>query len=137
MTESSGRETDSRRSANAVQKILVVDDDEAIRSMTFEMLQRLGFDVTTADCGEFALEQAAHEVFDIVLLDLAMPGMSGLEVFGSLRAIKPDARVIFMTGSPRDEFSDVLDANEHTTAMLSKPFPMRELQFSVESLLAR
>ena len=118
-------------------KILVVDDDEAVRCVTFEMLKRLGFDVTTAESGESALEQASHQSFDLVLLDLAMPTMSGMEVFDSLQAIEPDARVIFMTGYSRDEFSDLLADNAATTSVLSKPFPMQELKTSVESMLAR
>ena len=118
-------------------RILVVDDDEAVRSVTFEMLKRLGFDVTTADCGASALEEASHQSFDPVLLDLAMPKMSGVEVFSSLKEIEPDARVIFMTGYSRDEFSDLLAENEDTTAVLSKPFPMQELKVSVENMLAR
>jgi len=118
-------------------KILVVDDDEAVRSVTFEMLKRLGFEVTTADSGASALEQASHQSFDLVLLDLAMPNMSGVEVFSSLRQIEPQARVIFMTGYSKDEFSDLLADNEDTTSVLSKPFPMQELKLSVESMLDR
>jgi two-component system cell cycle sensor histidine kinase/response regulator CckA len=119
------------------QKILVVDDDEAVRSVTFEMLKRLGFEVTTADSGATALEEASHQSFDLVLLDLAMPNMSGVEVFSSLKALKPESRVIFMTGYSKDEFSDLLSDNEDTTSVLSKPFPMQELKVSVENMLAR
>jgi len=118
-------------------RILVVDDDEAVRSVTFEMLKRLGFEVTTADSGASALEQATHQSFDLVLLDLAMPNMSGVEVFSSLKKIKPESRVIFMTGYSKDEFSDLLTDNENTTSVLSKPFPMQELKVSVESMLSR
>lgn len=118
-------------------KILVVDDDEAVRTVTFEMLKRLGFEVTTADCGASALEQATHQSFDLVLLDLAMPNMSGVEVFSSLKQIKPESRVIFMTGYSKDEFSDLLTDNEDTTSVLSKPFPMQELKLSVENMLSR
>ncbi len=120
-----------------MRKILVVDDDEAVRSVTLEMLKRLGFEVTTADCGETALELAGNETFDLVLLDLAMPSMSGVEVFAELRRIHPDARVIFMTGYSRHEFGDLLTENAETTAVLSKPFPLQELKTSVESMLAR
>ena len=117
-------------------KILVVDDDEAVRSVTFEMLKRLGFDVTTADSGASALEEVSHQSFDLVLLDLAMPNMSGVEVFTSLKALKPESRVIFMTGYSKDEFSDLLSENEDTTSVLSKPFPMQELKSSIENMLS-
>ena len=128
--------TDSIGVRSRGSKILVVDDDEAVRSVTFEMLKRLGFDVTIADSGESALAEASHQSFDLVLLDLAMPNMSGMEVFTSLRAIEPDARVIFMTGYSKDEFSELLEENERTTAVLSKPFPLQELKSSVETMLS-
>ena len=77
------------------------------------------------------------KTIDLVLLDLAMPSMSGVEVFAELRRIHPDARVIFMTGYSRHEFGDLLTENAETTAVLSKPFPLQELKTSVESMLAR
>lgn len=120
-----------------MRKILVVDDDEAVRSVTFEMLKRLGFDVTTADCGEVALEKARGQHYDLILLDLAMPNMSGVEVFAALQSFQPDVRVVFMTGYSRDEFSDLLIENAETTAVLSKPFPLQELKASVEDMLSR
>lgn len=116
-------------------RILVVDDDEAVRSVTREMLDRLGFEVSTAADGESALEQASHQSFDLVLLDVAMPTMSGVEVYGSLREQDASARVIFMTGYPRDELQDLL-TDDATTAVLSKPFPMQELKSSVDKMLS-
>ena len=130
-------QTQTNHQTTISRKILVVDDDEAVRLVTYEMLKRLGFEVTTADCGERALEQVTHQSFDLVLLDLAMPSMSGMEVFSSLREIESEARVIFMTGYSKEEFSDVLAANQATTSVLSKPFPMQELKNSVETMLAR
>ena len=130
-------QTQTNHQTTISRKILVVDDDEAVRLVTYEMLKRLGFEVTTADCGERALEQVTHQSFVLVLLDLAMPSMSGMEVFSSLREIESEARVIFMTGYSKEEFSDVLAANQATTSVLSKPFPMQELKNSVETMLAR
>jgi two-component system cell cycle sensor histidine kinase/response regulator CckA len=101
------------------------------------MLKRLGFDVTTEDCGASAPEEATHQSFDLVLLDLAIPNMSGAEVFGSLKALKLESRGIFMTGYSKDEFSALLNDNEDTTSVLSKPLPMQELKTSVEMMLAR
>lgn len=115
-------------------RILVVDDDDAVRSVTQEMLDRLGFEVSTAASGESALEQVSHQAFDLVLLDLAMPTMSGIEVYGSLRERDASARVIFMTGYSRDDLDDLL-TGDALTGVLSKPFPLQELKSSVESML--
>ena len=115
-------------------RILVVDDDEAVRSVTQEMLDRLGFEVSTAASGESALELVSHQSFDLVLLDLAMPTMSGVEVYGSLRERDASARVIFMTGYSREDLGDLLN-DDARTGVLSKPFPLQELKSSVESML--
>ena len=115
-------------------RILVVDDDEAVRSVTHEMLDRLGFEVATAASGESALEQVSHRSFDLVLLDLAMPAMSGAEVYSSMRERDASTRVIFMTGYSRDELGDLVNGDT-STAVLSKPFPMQELKSSVEKIL--
>ena len=112
----------------------MVDDDEAVRLVTYEMLDRLGFEVSTAADGASALEQASHHSFDLVLLDLVMPTMSGAEVYNLLRERDATARVIFMTGYSPDDLGDLL-TDDATTGVLSKPFPMHELKSSVESML--
>jgi CheY-like chemotaxis protein len=111
--------------------------DQAVRSVIFEMLKRLGFEVTTAGCGASALEHATHQSFDLVFLDLAMPNMSGIEVFSSRKQIKPESRGIFMTDYSKDEFGDLLADNEDTTSVWPKPLPMQELKLSVEAMLSR
>ena len=115
-------------------KILVVDDDEAVRAVTAEMLVRLGYSVTLADSGERALEETAQQDFQVVLLDHAMPSMSGLDVYLAMRDQDVTARIIFMTGFSRDEFRDLLDAGADIS-VLSKPFPMQELKDAVEGVL--
>ena len=114
--------------------VLVVDDDEAVRTVTSEMLVRLGFTVAQADGGERALQEVAHREFQVVLLDLAMPAMSGTEVYALMRERGVGARVIFMTGYSPAECRGLL-GGDLDVAVLSKPFPMRELQNCVESAL--
>ena len=114
-------------------KVLVVDDDEGVRSVTVEMLSVLGFDVSTADDGARAIEQTSRHVFDLVLLDLVIPAMSGIEVFQSIRRTSETTRVLFMTGYSKADIGDLL--RDKATAALEKPFSMDALQSSVQALL--
>jgi DNA-binding response OmpR family regulator len=80
-------------------RILVVDDEAAIRLTMNMLLRRNGYTVTTAARGEEALGLLAQHSFDLLLLDLKMPGLSGLEVAQRARDIQPAAAVLILTGS--------------------------------------
>jgi len=114
-------------------RILVVDDDAGVRSVTGEMLRGMGFDVVTAEGGEQALDHYSTQRFDLILLDLSMPRLSGADVFRAVRGQDAAQRVIFMTGYARDDVAELLV--DDSTDALAKPFPMRTLRLSVESML--
>ncbi len=78
-------------------KILVVDDEKNIRLYLEHLLKRDGYQVKTAENGEVALSSIANEEFDIVLLDLMMPGIGGLQVLSQLHQQQPDTVVILLT----------------------------------------
>ncbi|MBU1320387.1 MAG: response regulator [candidate division Zixibacteria bacterium] len=78
--------------------LLLVDDEEDFRRVTSSVLGRRGFEVTEAANGDDALDAVRDEHFDIVLLDLKMPGKSGIETLKELRKIKPNLPVIILTG---------------------------------------
>jgi CheY-like chemotaxis protein len=83
--------------------------------------------IVTAATGEEAVEIARQSDLDLVLLDLVMPGMSGLETFRQLHAIKPDMPVIIVTGYPDSEqVSKVLEIGPVT--MINKPLDVSHLQ---------
>ena len=69
-------------------KILLIDDDELVLISVKSLLESEGYAVTTASSGAEALQTAGGEAFDVFLLDIIMPGMSGLEVCRSLRAME-------------------------------------------------
>jgi DNA-binding response OmpR family regulator len=79
-------------------RILVVDDEQNIRLTLNALLGRAGHTVTTAASGEEAVKIFAHQHFDLMLVDLQMPGMSGIEVVEALRAHNHDTSVIILTG---------------------------------------
>lgn len=79
-------------------RILVVDDEMPIRMTMGDILRRRGYDIVTAASGEEALEQLHLRPFDLLLLDLRLPGLNGLEVARQAQDVQPDAAVIILTG---------------------------------------
>ncbi len=116
--------------------VLVVDDDEAVRLVTAEMLTRLGYCVTAVESGASALQVLAEEEFQVVLLDMAMPVMSGIDVYRAMRQAEFSGRVIFMTGYGYEELAGVC-AEDAQVAVLTKPFPIQELKDSIDSALVK
>ena len=80
--------------------VLVVDDEKDIRELVSLFLQKDGYRVTTVESGSRAIEAVQREMPDVVLLDLIMPGMNGVEVLKALHAIKPELPVVIVTGYP-------------------------------------
>ena len=77
--------------------ILVMDDEPTIRENLRRLLTSTGYEVTTAENGDTALERAAEQSFEVALLDIGMPGISGIDVLKQLRAQYPDTAVIMVT----------------------------------------
>src|SRR5512138_95529 len=79
-------------------KILVVDDEEVIRESLKRVLESEGNQVALSESGFSAIEKLQNESFHIVITDLKMPGMSGMEVLRAIRVLQPEVPVIFITG---------------------------------------
>jgi DNA-binding NtrC family response regulator len=78
--------------------VLLVDDEEDFVEVLAERLEARGLTVDTAGNGELALEKARKRPFDAILLDMAMPGMNGIDTLQGLLQINPDLQVILLTG---------------------------------------
>jgi len=78
--------------------VLLVDDEEDFVEVLAERLEARGLTVDTAGNGELALEKAGKRPFDAIVLDMAMPGMNGIETLQGLLEINPDLQVILLTG---------------------------------------
>src|SRR5437879_10475556 len=78
-------------------KVLVVDDERKMRRLLQILLERLGIDSVAAESGEEALDRFQAEKIDLVLTDLKMPGMTGLELLARLRELDADVPVILLT----------------------------------------
>ena len=83
--------------------ILVIDDVEAIRTFSSLVLKRMGYEfVETADSAEVAIEKVQHVAFDLILLDINLPSMTGLELLKHLRTKSPNSKVVMCSASSSD-----------------------------------
>jgi two-component system KDP operon response regulator KdpE len=117
-------------------RILIVDDDYALRRVLHTTLFSAGFDVAEAASGEEALALARVVRYDVILLDLRMPGKSGLETCRELRRQFPRLAILILTVSEaEDEKVEALDSGADD--YITKPFQMRELTARVRSAARR
>ena len=115
-------------------KVLVVDDEKNIRLMLTQALADGDTDVETAVNGEEALAKSEQMAYDLVLLDLMLPGMDGLHVLRELRRRRPNVPVILLTAHGTVE-SAVEAMRAGAVNYLQKPFAPRELREAVEGAL--
>jgi two-component system, OmpR family, response regulator RegX3 len=118
-----------------VTRILLVDDEPAIRDAVGYALRSEGFDVEIQADGESALEATERESFDLVILDLVLPGVNGVEVCRRLRATS--AVPIIMLTARATEVDRVLGLELGADDYVSKPFSMAELVVRVRAQLRR
>jgi DNA-binding response OmpR family regulator len=118
--------------------ILIVDDDEGNREVLAYFLRRQGFEVATAASGEAALTAIDDSTFDLVLLDVVMPGLGGLETLRILREHHSEAAlpVIMVTGLDAGEDIEMALAIG-ATDYVSKPYQLADALVRIRSVLAR
>lgn len=115
-------------------KILIVDDQFGIRVLLQEVLQREGYAIFQAPNGPTALELVRTENPDLVLLDMKIPGMDGLEILRNIRKLELDTKVIMMTAY--GELDLIQEAMEMgALAHFTKPFDIDELRQAVNAQL--
>ena len=115
-------------------RILLVDDHKNIRTLLTELLSTMGYRVLEAKDGEEAMKLVEIGPIDLVMTDLKMPGMDGIELTRAIRGIKPDLPIIVYSGYRFiDTVSEALKAgaNEY----LAKPFLQTKIKQTVERLL--
>lgn len=115
-------------------KILIVDDDEDFREALSHRLIRKKIHVVAVESGEKALSVVEKNTFDLILLDLRMPGMDGVETFKKIIKVRNDCVVIIMTAYHDDERISI--AKEmNPFGLLEKPFEFAQLAEYIEKML--
>ena len=104
-------------------KILIVDDDSAVVDLLSEIVRIKGHtDITTASSGEEALAQVIQDCYDLITLDILMPGIGGLEVLSPVRNLCPHAIIAIISGHISEESSS--DLAGCADVMITKPIPV-------------
>ncbi len=119
-----------------MEKILIVDDEQSMRDVLSIMLKRAGYGVTTASDGEEAVGHIHKEIFDLVITDLRMPKMGGLDVLKTVKASSPETVVLVITAFASAE--SAVEAMKHGAYdYLTKPFQVDEVQLIIRNALER
>lgn len=117
-------------------RILIVDDERSLLLTLLANLELEGFDVEGAQDASSALRLIREQHFDLVLTDIRMPGMSGVELFRSVRSLRPDMPVILMTAFAAEHLIDeAIQAG--VFAVLPKPFEIEHVIFALSRALSR
>ena len=117
-----------------MKSILIVDDDPEFRANLTEILADAGYETDTASTGSEAIEKAATRSFDAILLDLIMPGMSGMEVLIELKKLGPKSKIIMITAFATVD-NAVRAIKRGASDYIAKPFNIDDLLVSIKLVL--
>ncbi len=113
--------------------VLVVDDEDDFRNVTSKELERMGFSVISSESGEDAKEKVVTEAVDVVLLDIRMPGMDGIEALKIIKELSPESEVIMLT-AVKDEADRVVQAMRlGAYDYLTKPCTLDRLEVTIKN----
>jgi two-component system, cell cycle sensor histidine kinase and response regulator CckA len=112
--------------------IFLVDDDECVRSLLTEMLGKIGYRVMTADDGQQAIDRyrESYKEIDLVLMDVVMPVLSGIEAQYAMHTINPYAKVLLMSGYPLESLPEL-----KSPRFIQKPIEPEVLNATVRAFL--
>lgn len=118
----------------ARQRILLAEDDDSMRAFLARALDKAGYEVVAFDNGADAYERLKQEPFSLLLTDIVMPRLDGIELARRASAIDPELRIMFITGFAAVTLSS--ETQPKDSRVLSKPFHLKDLVREVERLLA-
>jgi len=116
-------------------RILIAEDEESIRRFLSRVFGRMGAEATVVEDATQAIEAAFAEEFDLLLLDVRMPGGGGVEAYQRIREVKPELaqRAVFMTGELSVEMNEIV--GKEYSGVLQKPFMLEELVEAMQQAL--
>jgi two-component system cell cycle response regulator CpdR len=129
------KKSSNRQPGHRSMKILLAEDDNDMRRFLAKALQNAGYDVASFDNGLSAYNRLREEPFELLLTDIVMPEMDGIELARRATELDPDIKVMFITGFAAVALNPDSKAPKDAK-VLSKPFHLRELVNEVEKLMA-
>ncbi len=118
----------------AINRALIVDDEETVREILSGFLESFGFETVCAQDGEEALQIYKKGTFDIVISDMMMPNMGGMDLLNELKQIDPDVIFILITGYPSME-SAIAAIKMGARDYITKPFNIEEIKLKIDRAL--
>ncbi|MDQ7049634.1 MAG: response regulator transcription factor [Enterobacterales bacterium] len=118
------------------QKILIVEDDSDIAELLRVSLEDISFHCEICDNGSHAVERISRQDFDLIILDIMLPGLSGLEVCKEVRVKKP-AQPILMLTAKSSELDQIIGLEQGADDYMTKPFSVPALQARVRAIIRR
>lgn len=116
--------------------VLVVDDEQIVLDVLQRILNRLGYEVEITDSGSSALERFSDETFDLVLMDVLMPEKNGFEIAKEMKRVKPDQKIILVTGIGADAAAaQAMTERVGIDYVLSKPFSYEKVRTVVANAI--
>jgi two-component system phosphate regulon sensor histidine kinase PhoR len=119
---------------HSIPTILVVDDEERVREGCRKVLAREGYEVSIAECGDRGLKMIERQHYDIILLDLMMPSLSGFDVLAHVKALHPDSLVIVISGYATLENS-IEAMKRGAFDFIPKPFSPEQLRVLIKKAI--
>ncbi|MCK5691702.1 MAG: response regulator [Bacteroidales bacterium] len=122
-----------------MQRILIIDDDHHILLMIKKMLERAGFEVDLASNGNEGLELFKKMPVDLVITDIIMPEKEGLETIREMKRLRPDLKIIAMSGGGKVSSDNYLNTAKifGASRTLAKPFSQKQMVSAVQDLLGK
>ena len=117
---------------------LIVDDEQIVGEVLQRILVQLGFDAAVAESGETALNQFHQKDYDIILMDVLMPGKNGFEIAKEMRQIRPEQKIVMVTGLGCRSMMSQNDEDAHQSEnFLSKPFSFEKVRSAIDCIEER
>jgi DNA-binding response OmpR family regulator len=116
-------------------RILIIEDDEEMRSLLKEFLNEEGYETDSVDNGSEAYRRLVRELFDLIITDIRMPGLTGLDILPGVRKLQPEAPIIVITAFGSEEVHHKV-FERGATAYLEKPIHLENLRDLVQRIVS-
>ncbi len=119
---------------NHIVRILVIEDDEAMMSLLKDFLEDEGFETDSVSNGSDAFRKLVKELFDLIITDIRMPGLTGLEILSGIKKLQPQASIIVITAFGSEEVRR-RTVEKGATGYLEKPIHFNELRTLIHEMI--
>ncbi len=118
------------------ERVLIIEDDEEMRALLSEMIEEEGYRVTSVDNGSEAFRKLVKESFDLIITDIHMPGLTGLDILPGIKKLLPEASIIVITAFGGEEVQQKA-LERGADAYLEKPVHFHRLKVLVHDLFSK